>query len=50
MMLMIIKDFNGKHVFLCEESRINTTNGMEIKFSDPSGFDNKMRYASIDFH
>jgi len=47
MMLMVTKDFNGKRVFLCEESRINTINGMKIKFVDAWRSDNKMRYIPV---
>jgi len=47
MMLLIIKDYNADDVFLCEENRINTTNGMKIKFSDAWGFDNQMRYIQV---
>jgi hypothetical protein len=47
MMLMVTKDFDAPDVFLCEESRINTTNGMKIKFIDAYRFDNKMRYRPV---
>jgi hypothetical protein len=47
MMLMVTKDVDAPDVFLCEESRINTTNGMKIKFIEAYGFDNRMRYSQI---
>ena len=44
---MVTKDVDAPAVFLCEESRINTTNGMKIIFIDAYGFANKMRYIPV---
>ena len=47
MTLMVTKDSDAPDVFLCEESRINTTNGMKIKFIEAYGFGNEMRYRPV---
>jgi hypothetical protein len=50
MMLMVTTEFDAPDVFLCEESRINTTNGMKIKFIEAYKLDNKMRYSPVITH